>query len=134
MVKNGGEFDIAFNHPRYKQLVLDTIHSHALACRAPALRRGDVLFWSARTIHGSLETRGPSSRASFTAHFIPASTGMLQFQSREKPLQLRTINGVPVHHPKDQNLLRNQAVLAASTTFPTAFNLAKRTAIKLLTR
>ncbi len=134
MVKNGGEFDIAFNHPRYKQLVLDTIQSHHLECRAPALRRGDVLFWSARTIHGSLETRGSASRSSFTAHFIPSSTGMLQFQSREKPLQLRTINGVPVHHPKDQNLLRNQAVLAVETTFPTAFNLAKRTAIKLLTR
>jgi phytanoyl-CoA hydroxylase len=134
MAKNGGDFDIAFNHPRYKQLVLDTIKSPGLECRAPALRRGDVLFWAARTIHGSLETRGSASRASFTGHFIPASAGMLQFQTREKPLLLRTINGVPVHHPKDQNLVRNQAVLALETTFPKAFNLVKRTAIKVLTR
>ena len=70
--KNGGDFDIAFNHDRYKQLIIDLIAEFGLECRAPALAKGDVLLWNARTIHGSLGTNQPeSSRSSLTAHFIP---------------------------------------------------------------
>ncbi|MCC6278858.1 MAG: phytanoyl-CoA dioxygenase family protein [Oligoflexia bacterium] len=40
---------------------------------APALKKGDVIFWNSRTIHGALETIDPSfSRKSLTAHFIPS--------------------------------------------------------------
>ena len=39
---------------------------------APALKKGDVLFWNSSTIHGSLPTRdGRYSRKSATAHYIP---------------------------------------------------------------
>jgi len=39
---------------------------------APALKKGDVLFWSSSTIHGSLPTQdGRYSRKSATAHYIP---------------------------------------------------------------
>ena len=44
MEKNGGDFDIAFNHDRYKELVLDVIAKFQLECRAPCLNKGDVLF------------------------------------------------------------------------------------------
>jgi phytanoyl-CoA hydroxylase len=41
--------------------------------KAPALKKGDVLFWNSRTIHGSLPTRDIRySRKSLTAHFMPA--------------------------------------------------------------
>lgn len=41
--------------------------------RAPALKKGDVLFWNSRTIHGALDTRDERySRKSLTAHFMPA--------------------------------------------------------------
>ena len=40
---------------------------------APALKKGDVLFWNSRTIHGSLETRDQKySRKSLTGHFMPS--------------------------------------------------------------
>jgi phytanoyl-CoA hydroxylase len=134
MKKNGGDFDIAFNHSRYKQLVLDVIRSHTLECRAPALRKGDVLFWSSKTIHGSLPTtHSEFSRASFTVHAIPRSTGFLQYQSREKPLSLREIQGVPVHCPKDQNKLANRSILLVETTFPKLFQAVKKVAVKLAT-
>ena len=134
MHKNGGDFDIAFNHDRYKHLVLDVVARHGLECRAPALRKGDVLFWSSKTIHGSLETtQGDCSRASFTTHVIPRSKGFLQFQSRQKPLRLRQINDIAVHCPKDQNLGINRAVLFVETRFPGAFNAVKKAAIKLVT-
>lgn len=72
--KNGGDFDIAFNHNRYKTLIIELIDKYGLECRAPALQQGDVLFWNSKTIHGSLGTTQPQfSRSSFTAHYIPES-------------------------------------------------------------
>lgn len=133
MVKNGGNFDIAFNHARYKQLILDTIAAYGLECRAPAMRKGDVLFWSAKLIHGSLETRQPYySRCSFTTHFIPESTRFLQFQKIEKPLNLRKINFFQVHCPKNQNQVKNRAVFQLETRFSKTFKFMKQSAIKLL--
>jgi phytanoyl-CoA hydroxylase len=135
MEKNGGDFDIAFNHERYKQLVIDVVRTHGLRCHAPAMRKGDVLFWGSKTIHGSLvTTEGRCSRASITAHAIPGSRPFVQFQSREKRLSLQRIDGVAIHCPKDQNRLANRAVLVIETTFPGLFQAAKRLAIKLVTR
>ncbi len=135
VAKNGGQFDIAFNHARYKRLVLDLIAKFGLECRAPALQKGDVLFWSAKTIHGSLDTTAPDhSRASFTAHYIPASTDFLQWQSRIKPLRLKPVNGMPVHHPKDQSELTNRAIAFVEGRLPRAFRAAKRVAAKIVTR
>jgi phytanoyl-CoA hydroxylase len=135
MAKNGGNFDIAFNHQRYKQLVIDLINKFSLECRAPALRKGDVLFWAAKTIHGSLSTTRPErSRASFTSHFIPASKPFLQFQSRVKTLSLRDVNGVAVHHPKDQNELKNRLIASVEGRWPKTFQTAKRLMVKLVTR
>jgi phytanoyl-CoA hydroxylase len=133
--KNGGDQDIAFNHARYKQYVLEIIARHRLECRAPALGEGDVLLWAAKTIHGSLETTDPQrSRRSFTAHFIPESSRFLQWQSRFKELDLEPVNGINVHKPKDLDRLRNRAVLWVETTFPRSFQLAKKVAVKALTR
>jgi phytanoyl-CoA hydroxylase len=135
VLKNSGGIDVAFHHDRYKKLIIDVIREHKLRCHAPALAKGDGLFWAAKTIHGSLQTVAPEhSRSSFTAHFIPASTALLQFQSRLKPLRLQRINGVEVHCPKDQERAFNRAMLWTETTFPRAFQLAKKIAIKLHTR
>ena len=135
MEKNGGNFDIAFNHEQYKQLVLDVIDKFDLKCRAPALRKGDVLFWSGKTIHGSLETTTPElSRSSFTAHYIPAKTRFLQFQKRIKTLNLSTINGMQVHTAKDLQNPINRLVFELETRAPKAFQLAKKLAVKAVTK
>ncbi len=135
MVKNGGDFDIAFNHDRYKKLVIKVIRDHGLECRAPALQKGDVLFWAAKTIHGSLRTTQPHlSRSSFTAHYIPERSRFLQFQTRIKRLDLAAIGSMSVHRPKDLNQGLNRAVFWVETHFPLLFQTAKRIAIKLSTR
>jgi phytanoyl-CoA hydroxylase len=135
MAKNGGNFDIAFHHELYKELVKQVIRKQELLCRAPALSKGDVLFWAAKTIHGSLRTTEPTrSRRSFTVHFIPDRSRFLQFQTRIKPLKTELINGMRVHHPKDLSKATNRAVLFVETRFPRAFQMTKRAAIKLITR
>jgi phytanoyl-CoA hydroxylase len=135
LAKNGGDFDIAFHHDRYKQLIVKLIRERRLELRAPALAAGDVLFWNAKTIHGSLPTLGTTNtRQSLTAHYIPRSHRFLQLQSRIKPLTLAEHNGILVHCPKDQQRLQNRVTLFVESRFPGPFYLAKRLAVKAATR
>jgi phytanoyl-CoA hydroxylase len=135
MFKNSGEFDVAFNHQRYKQLVLDVIRQNHLRFVAPALKKGDVLFWSSKTIHGSLETSEPHrSRNSMTCHLISRRSRFLQFQSRIKDVSLMEVNGMQVNHPKDLDRLGNRLMLGFEVMFPKSFQMMKRIAIKLVTR
>ena len=135
LARNSGDVDIAFHHDRYKKLVIEAIRRHGLECRAPALRRGDVLFWSSKTMHGSLDTTQPQfSRSSFTAHYIPDSSRFLQFQTRIRGLNLERIAGMRVHKPKDLNRRSQRTIFWVETTFPRTFQTAKKIAIKTLTR
>jgi phytanoyl-CoA hydroxylase len=135
IAKNGGDFDVAFHHDRYKKLIVDLIRTQQLELRAPALAAGDVLLWNAKTIHGSLPTLGTTNtRQSLTAHYIPRSHRFLQLQSRVKPLALAEHNGIQVHCPKDQQRLQNRVTLFIESRLPGPFYLAKRLAVKAATR
>jgi phytanoyl-CoA hydroxylase len=135
MSRNGGDFDIAFHHDRYKALIIDVIREHGLELRAPALAAGDVLLWKAKTIHGSLGTRATTrSRQSLTAHYIPASHRFLSLQSMIRPLKLKTHNGIGIHCPKSQDRIRNRAMLLVESRLPGPFYFAKKLAVKFATR
>jgi phytanoyl-CoA hydroxylase len=135
MVKNGKNFDVAFNHGQYKELVKKILSEQQLEFRAPFLQKGDVLFWNSKTIHGSLRTTRPQfSRSSLTSHFIPVSHRFLQFQSKIKPLNLREFNGMAFHCPKDMERLSSRVVLGIETTFHKSFQMAKKLAIKALVK
>ena len=61
---------------RWIKRVGDYVQQHRPYQFAPALRRGDVLLWNSRTVHGSLPTRDERySRKSLTAHYIPSHLG-----------------------------------------------------------
>ncbi|MGH8628767.1 MAG: phytanoyl-CoA dioxygenase family protein [Gammaproteobacteria bacterium] len=125
------QIDIAYNHKRYKQLILDVIAKAKLECRAPALAAGDALFWNSKTVHGSLDTtQRDCSRSSLTAQMIPESQRLLQFQNRIKPLNVRRTNGVQIHYPKDQAKLHNRVVFFVESNFPRGFYAVKRLAIR----
>jgi phytanoyl-CoA hydroxylase len=133
MEKNGGDVDYAFNHERYKDKVRRLLTESSLAFTAPFLAKGDVLLWNSKTIHGSLRTTRPQhSRASLTAHYIPASHRFLQFQSRIRRLNLREFNGMLFNCPKDMERLGPKMIMGVETTFPKAFQTAKKLAIKAL--
>jgi phytanoyl-CoA hydroxylase len=135
MEKNGGDFDIAYHHDRYKKLAMDAMRGHQTRVAAPALKKGDALFGSVSTIHGSLSTSQPDrSRRSFTIHWIPASTELPQFQTRARPMAYDTVNGALVARPKDLSRARNRTILGAESRFPGTYSFAKKVAIKLLVR
>lgn len=61
---------------------------------APEMRKGDVLFWNSRTIHGSLATRdGRFSRKSLTAHYLPSHLTFGNLFAQKPWVQLHDWNG-----------------------------------------
>jgi len=123
--------NIADNHEGYIQSVVRKVQALGLEIRAPFLAKGDVLFWNAWTIHGSLDSHDPlHARSSITCHAIPQSHRFLQHQVHLKRLDISVINGVSVHCPKDLARLRNRVVFYFETHFPEMFYAAKRTGVR----
>jgi phytanoyl-CoA hydroxylase len=60
-------------HSEWVQRVGRYVDEHADEIHAPEMKKGDVLFWNSRTVHGSLPTKDASfSRRSLTAHYLPS--------------------------------------------------------------
>ena len=127
--------NIADNHEVYIQSVVKRVRELGLEIRAPKLDKGDVLFWNAWTIHGSLDSQDPERpRSSITCHAIADSHRFLQLQTRILPLALDTVNGVRVHRPKDLARFRNRVVFMVETRFPKAFYGLKKFLVRTMVR
>jgi phytanoyl-CoA hydroxylase len=131
--RHGYENNIATNHESYVQSVVDKMRELGLEIRAPRLEKGDVLFWNAWTIHGSLDSQHPQhSRSSVTCHAIPARDRFLSLQLRVLDIETDTVNGVQVYRPKDLAKAKNRFILWVESRFPRPFYWLKRRAISRL--
>jgi phytanoyl-CoA hydroxylase len=129
------ENNVAEHHEVYISSVVDKIKRLNLEIRAPALDKGDVLFWNALTIHGSLDSQDPQhSRSSITCHAIPSSRLFLSLQARLLDVSTDDVNGTRVYRPKDLGTLRNRLIFQIESRFPSLFYWAKRHAVKQLFR
>jgi phytanoyl-CoA hydroxylase len=125
--------NIAEHHEVYISSVVEKIRNLKLSIRAPVLEKGDVLFWNALTIHGSLDSQDPlRSRSSVTCHAIPCSRLFLQWQVRLMDPVTDEVNGTQIYRPKDLNSLKNRLVFRIETHWPSMFYWAKHLAIKRL--
>lgn len=91
---SSGNADLKLNpgETQYQELIVNFLKQNNMPCKAPFLRPGDVLFWDARTIHGSLETLAPEhSRTSFTAHYSLNQGRFVPENSKQT-----TLNGVSI--------------------------------------
>ena len=76
--------EIKFSN-KYEKIVNDFIIGEGLKVYAPALKKGDVIFWNSGTIHGSLKTLDENfSRKSITAHFVPRTHKYVQNRYSDK--------------------------------------------------
>lgn len=122
--------NIAENHESYIQSVVQKIRQEKLEIRAPVLRQGDVLFWNAWTIHGSLDSQDAAhSRSSITCHAIPNAKKFLQLQTRTMDVPTEKINRVYMFKPKDLKRVKNKLVFFVESHFPAAFYWLKKHAI-----
>jgi phytanoyl-CoA hydroxylase len=136
LIRNEGPLDFATGHERYKEAVVAMAAGAGFEWRAPWLGKGDVLFWTSRTVHGSLHPAPgcAGSRASLTAHYLRESDAMLQFQARIRPQKTTRHNGVLVALLHDQDEWRNRAARFVASRYPKAWALARRAAIGTLLR
>jgi phytanoyl-CoA hydroxylase len=122
--------NIAENHEAYISSVVDEIRKRSLEIRAPALSKGDVLFFNALTMHGSLKSQDPNNaRSSITCHAIPLAKNFLQFQTRVMRLKTSNLNGTSIFKPKDLASPKNRAILYIESHYPTPFYWLKKKAI-----
>jgi phytanoyl-CoA hydroxylase len=127
--------NVVEHHEVYITSVVDKIRQQQLQIRAPALEQGDVLFWNALTIHGSLDSQDMHrSRSSITCHAIPVSRRFLSLQSRAADVPTDELNGTHVFRPKDLAALRNRVVFQVETRCPRMFYWAKHQAVKRMIR
>jgi phytanoyl-CoA hydroxylase len=129
------ENNIAEHHDVYIESVVAKIRDLSLEIRAPGLQSGDVLFWNALTIHGSLDSQDPlHSRSSITCHAIPRSRRLLSLQTQLHDVGTDEINGTSMFRPKDLRAFRNRLIFRVEANFPSIFYWAKQKAIKHLMR
>jgi phytanoyl-CoA hydroxylase len=122
--------NIAENHEGYIASVVRRIRDDRLTIRAPILKKGDVLFWNAWTIHGSLDSQDAhQSRSSITCHAIPNRKKFLQMQIRTFDLPTERVNDAQVHRPKDLASARNRGIFFVESNFPKSFYWFKKQAI-----
>lgn len=125
--RNRGELKISDHHDRYKQVVSDAIRDRSLELRAPPLERGDVLFWNSWTIHGALEpVDAGKTRNSYTAHYMPASSRLIQYQTISIALEPDRVSQHAVCRPKDQDRWANWLVMRLEIIAPRTFRFVKR--------
>lgn len=112
----------------YKTVMADFVRNGPLDCVAPVLRQGDMLLWSAMTIHGSLPSRQPRwSRRSFTGHYVPQSHQLKRHLQRETALQTMTVNGVQVTLHSDHQSIVGLLKGALRVDFPRLYWAMRRT-------
>ena len=122
--------NIAENHESYIASVVAKIKELNLEIRAPIQNKGDVLFWNAWTIHGSLDSQDEKhSRSSITCHVIPESKQLLQLQTRLLNMPADVVGDMAICRPKDLALMKNRAILSIETRFPKLFYALKKRAI-----
>ena len=128
---NLGNLSIGDHHDRYKQHVREFVQGRASELRAPALKRGDVLIWNSRTVHGASKPLATGlTRHSYTAHFIPVTSRFLQYECIPIELHPEMLSGNLVCRPKDQNKFLNRCILELESMTPNLFPRLKKTAIR----
>lgn len=129
--RHTSENSIADKHDTYIASVVARMQSLGMDIRAPRLETGDVLFWSSKTIHGSMDSRDAEhSRSSVTCHAIPAGDRFAQFQRRVMDVPTDRVKGIEVYRPKDLAKVRNRLILWLESTFPRQFYWMKRQAVR----
>ena len=82
-------------HSDWLQRIEAYVKNHEDERVAPALNKGDALFWNSRTIHGSLPTRDPAfSRKSLTAHYMPSHMSFGNLFVKKDFVKYKTCNGM----------------------------------------
>jgi phytanoyl-CoA hydroxylase len=84
---------------------------------APAMKKGDVLFWNSRTIHGSLPTQDEKfSRRSLTAHYMPSEYTFGNIFITKEWIRYKEHNGMKYYRNQPDYTLFNKVKYRIKTS------------------
>jgi phytanoyl-CoA hydroxylase len=86
---------------------------------APGLKKGDVLFWNSRTVHGSLPTQDATySRKSLTAHYLPSHLEFGNIFATRRNLNYKDFGGVQCYRNQpDYSIASHARALVKSKVY-----------------
>lgn len=77
--------------------------------KAPGLKKGDVLFWNSKLIHGALPTIDPSfSRRSLTCHYLPSQYKFGNLFTTKEYIKYQTYQGIKIYKNQPEYSLVNE--------------------------
>jgi phytanoyl-CoA hydroxylase len=89
-------------HEDWIARIKEHVTTHPDEVYAPALNKGDVLFWNSHTIHGSLPTVDSRfSRKSLTAHYMPSQFEFGNIFVTKKDIEYKDYNGMKFFRTRD---------------------------------
>jgi phytanoyl-CoA hydroxylase len=104
-------------HTEWVQRMRRYVNDHGEEIHAPAMKKGDVLFWNSRTIHGSLPNRNPSfSRKSLTAHYLPSQFAFGNLFIKKDWIRYREYAGMKYYRNQPDYSLFNRIKYGMKTT------------------
>jgi phytanoyl-CoA hydroxylase len=112
------------NGAAYKARMDAFVHSAQGAPLAPQMQQGDVILWSAMTVHGSLPTGdGRHARRSFTGHYVPDSQPVQRFLAQRAVEHYVTVNNVAIALHQDCATLTGVLRETVRADYPVIFHL-----------
>jgi phytanoyl-CoA hydroxylase len=97
------------SHSEWLERVKSYVDTNKNEIKAPELKKGDVLFWNSRTVHGSLPTIDTKfSRKSITAHYIPCGYKFGNLFTTKDFINYKTYKGVKFYRNQPDYSLLNK--------------------------
>jgi phytanoyl-CoA hydroxylase len=94
------------------QWIRKLVDEHKESIHVPVMRKGDVVFWNSRTVHGSYPTVNPRhSRKSLTAHYLPNTHAFGSLFSDSSHIQYKQIDGLRYQYNYQEYTMMNAAKL-----------------------
>lgn len=135
LIEQNKDNNYGTNHNKYIEQVISLINKKNLKIKAPYLKKGDLLLWNSKTIHGSLNSQSKiNSRSSITFHAIPESHKFLQFQSIIKNINTSDLGNSLIYRHKNQSKLLNRIIFNFEANFPKIFYYIKNKLIKYISK
>jgi len=104
-------------HKEWIERVRGYVTEHSDTVYAPALKKGDVLFWNSRTIHGSLPTIDEKfSRRSLTAHYMPSEYAFGNIFTKKEWIRYKEHNGMKYYRNQPDYTLFNKVKYRIKTS------------------
>jgi phytanoyl-CoA hydroxylase len=103
-------------HSQWLQRIHEYVNVNCDHILAPALKKGDVLFWNSRTIHGALPTTDAQfSRKSLTAHYLPCEYDFGNLFVCKKHIQYQEYQGIKYYRNQPDYSLMNHLKFRVKT-------------------